>query len=91
MNVETTQISGSVFLNCFTELTVRGGRQATAVVWLRVLEVISVVFTSPPSKNEVSTSNFPTQCYLDVHKAALYIWIIQIIADNSEGHVCVSV
>jgi len=43
------------------------------------------------AKTEVSRSNFPTQCYVDMHNTALYIWIIQIIADNSEGHVCVSV
>jgi hypothetical protein len=48
-------------------------------------------FTSPPSKTEVSRSSFPTQCYVDVHKAELYGWIIQIIVDNSERHVCVSV
>jgi hypothetical protein len=48
-------------------------------------------FTSPPSKTKVSRSSFPTQCYVDVHKAELYVWIIQIIADNSERHVCVSV
>ena len=78
-------------LNCFTELTVHGGRDATAVVWLCELEVVSADFTSPLSKIEVSSSSFPAQNYVDVHKAALYIWIIQIIADNSEGHVCVSV
>ena len=49
--------------------------------------MISADFTSPPSKTEVSRSSFPTQCYADVHKAELYIWIIQIIADNSERHV----
>ena len=30
-----------------------------------------------------------TQCCVDVHKTELYIWIIQIIADNSERHVSV--
>ena len=36
-------------------------------------------------------SSFPTQCCVNVHKTELYIRIIQIIADNSERHVCVSV
>ena len=48
-------------------------------------------FTTPPSKTEVSRSSFPTQCFVDVHKTELYTWIIQIITDNFERHVCVSV
>jgi hypothetical protein len=46
----------------------------------REREVISVDFSSPPSKTEVSRSRFPTQCYVGVHKAELCIWIIQVIA-----------
>ena len=53
-------------------------------MWLRV-EIISTDFTNPPSKTEVSTRCFPTQCYVDVYKGELYVWIIQIIADKSEG------
>jgi hypothetical protein len=53
--------------------------------------VISADFTSTPSKTKVSRSSFPTLCYLDVHKAELHVWIIQIIADNCERYVCDSV
>jgi len=53
--------------------------------------VISADFTSPPSKTEVRRSSFSTQCYVDVQKAELHIWIIQIIGDNSERHLCDSV
>ena len=52
-------------------------------MWLHV-EIISTDSTNPPSKTEVSTSCFPTQCYVDVYKGELYDWIIQIIADKSE-------
>ena len=55
-------------------------------MWLRgVDEIISTDFTNPPSKTEVRTRCFPTQCYVDVYKGELYVWIIQIIADKSEG------
>jgi len=61
------------------------------VVQMREFEVISADFYQSASETEVGKSSFPTQWYGDVHKTALNIWIIQIIADNSEGHVCVSV
>jgi hypothetical protein len=35
--------------------------------------VILEDFTSPPSKTEVSRNSSPIQCYVDVHKAELYI------------------
>jgi hypothetical protein len=59
------------------------------VTWIvnslrRVDEVITKDFTNSPSKTEVGTRCFPTQCYLDVYKGELYFWIIRIIADNSE-------
>ena len=33
-------------------------------------------------------SSFPTHCFVDVYKTELYIWIIQIIADHFERHMC---
>ena len=53
--------------------------------------MISTDITSPPSKSEARRSSFPTQYFVEVNKTELCTWIIQIIADNSERHVCVFV
>jgi hypothetical protein len=45
---------------------------------------ISRGFTNPPSKSEVGTKPFRTQCYVDVYAEELYIWITHIIADKCE-------
>jgi hypothetical protein len=92
-NVEPAQKSSLTCLFCWKELcaNVHGERQCCCWCDCMALEVIFTDYASPPSKNEIEWSGFPIQCIVDVHKTELYAWINQIIADNSERHVCVSV
>ena len=94
-SVEPTQNSRLTFWFCWKELCaiVRGGRRAIGVVvwcdcvaskWFR--RVVQV-----HNRKQVNRSSFPTQCYVDVHRSDLYVWIIHIITDNSERHMCLSV